>query len=123
MKLLTIHASLNAYPPNSKARSIFRYDALQGYNGPSWHYVIERDGTLTRGRSLDLPSVRDSIDIASNATSVLLMGGWSGDGPVNDFTKSQRNSLKQLCLGRDRTRIVCISPVPSTQEVIQWTHD
>ncbi len=61
-----------------------------------YHYVIRRDGTLEKGRPLDMPGAHVKGHNA-HSIGICLVGGMSMNGkPENNFTEAQFGTLRKL---------------------------
>lgn len=128
MKHLTIHAGLNAYPPDSTAKQVIDADLKAGYQNASWHYIIDRKGNVTQGRNPRQSCVRSELLLSRVTISVLLLGGWDDkEGPVSDFTEKQREAFSKLYFELANQHLTfwtvkVHSPVPTKQEINQWLY-
>jgi hypothetical protein len=79
-------------------RDIDLRDRRTGYNGIGYHWLIQRDGTVEKGRDELSASVHDDgISLAKSAVSICLIGGLDAAGePSNNFTDDQVDAFVLL---------------------------
>ena len=69
-----------------------------GWSDNGYHFVIKRDGTLETGRPIDKAGAH-AKGMNSKSIAVCLIGGRSDDdGPEDNFTEAQRETLAQLVI-------------------------
>jgi hypothetical protein len=80
--LLTVHASMTRPDDSTQSkRDIDLRDRRTGYNGIGYHWLIQRDGTVEKGRDESSASVHDDgISLAKSAVSICLIGGLDARG-------------------------------------------
>lgn len=80
-----------------KFRDLDRRDRQHGLAKIGYHFVIDREGKVSTGRTQLEASVHDSFNIAKDAMSICLVGGVDASKqPANNFTDEQFDSLVHL---------------------------
>jgi len=96
VEMLFVCASMTPPDTISTGEQLAHHHRLQGYSKIAVHYVIERDGTLYPGRTLDQPGVLAGADNGM-AWQVCLLGGVNDAlHPADTFTPEQYATLRQL---------------------------
>ncbi|WP_394242603.1 N-acetylmuramoyl-L-alanine amidase [Vibrio astriarenae] len=98
MNKITIHSSATPASMDIGAKHIRQWHMAKGWHDIGYHWVIQRDGTLEKGRSTTLPGAhvkghnRDNIGIC-------LIGGMNAQHqPENNFTPAQMHTLQTALL-------------------------
>lgn len=96
-KYIVVHCSASPGRMDIGVREIDRWHRERGFWSIGYHYVIRRDGSLERGRSLEKVGAHVKIH---NRTSVgvCLVGGLDDETnqPAPNYTPEQWTSLKAL---------------------------
>lgn len=92
---------------NIGSEEIHKFHLEQGLNGIGYHYVIRRDGSLQRGRPLDLKGQHSPVNNHDNfSVGVIFVGGINvpteTPNPENfvsalSLTRSQFNTFDHIC--------------------------
>jgi N-acetylmuramoyl-L-alanine amidase len=92
---------------NIGSEEIHKFHLGQGLNGIGYHYVIRRDGSLQRGRPLDLKGQHSPVNNHDNfSVGVIFVGGINvpteTPNPENfvsalSLTRSQFNTFDHIC--------------------------
>lgn len=95
-------------------------DRDAGYSQIGYHFVIERDGKVEKGRPLHLPSMHDPVGDSKRCVAVCLVGGADDNGePEDNFTPQQKLALRQFLLQHPALSPRVIAPcIP--QDVKTW---
>lgn len=101
-----------------------------GWDDVGYHYIIRRNGIVEKGRD-DNVSGAHARGMNANSLGVCLVGGKGEDGsPVVNFTASQWEALRELCLNlkfMHNANIIGHCDVPGTSKtcpnfnVIEWS--
>jgi N-acetylmuramoyl-L-alanine amidase len=95
---ITVHATMTKTGENLTIRDVDLRDRKFGFSKVGYHYVIERDGSVNRGRDPETEaSLHDDFGLAKRAISVCLIGGLNEKSePADNFTDDQKDSLRLL---------------------------
>jgi N-acetylmuramoyl-L-alanine amidase len=109
VKAITIHCSASKPGMKVDAKVIERWHRERGFFKIGYHYVINRDGTVELGRSLDETGAHVQGFNQGNI-GICLVGGLDEKGkPENNFTEQQFASLilviKELLIKYPRAEI------------------
>jgi N-acetylmuramoyl-L-alanine amidase len=94
---LVVHCSATRNSQNFTAEDVKQWHLAKGWNDIGYHYVIEHDGTVTKGR----PEEQTGAHVKGYNTQsigICLMGGISDDtlAPDNTYTDNQLAELYRL---------------------------
>jgi N-acetylmuramoyl-L-alanine amidase len=102
-----VHWTETATNKNIGAEEINKYHLEFGFEGIGYHYVIRRDGSLQRGRPLNLEGQHtDNTGHDQRSIGIVFVGGLnvpSGTPNIQDFvsvqslTRSQLNTFDHFC--------------------------
>lgn len=97
---IIIHCSATDEKQNVGAADIDKWHRSKGWACIGYHYVIRRNGTVEEGRDEKVVGAHVE-NHNSNSIGVCMVGGVDAnnhDKAVNNFTKEQFASLKQLLI-------------------------
>ena len=95
-KFLVVHCSATQPKASFTWKTIDQMHRQRGWLGIGYHFVICTDGTIQRGRPVDSIGAHVSGH-NSDSIGICLIGGVDSQSkPVDNFTKEQKESLKQL---------------------------
>ena len=84
-----IHCSASDNPEHDDVKVIAKWHKLRAMNGVGYHYYIQKDGTIQKGRDLErIPAAQAGHN---TATIAICLGG------LEKFTEAQFKSLVTLC--------------------------
>lgn len=102
---IIIHCSATKAGHNFKAADIDRMHRLRGFNQIGYHYIIDLDGTIEKGRPITMEgahcNTRGSSGLTYNKHSVgvCYIGGLDANGaPADTRTEAQKQSLRELIM-------------------------
>ncbi|WP_394241097.1 N-acetylmuramoyl-L-alanine amidase [Vibrio astriarenae] len=96
MKRITIHCSATPVTMAVDANVIRRWHLARGWSDIGYHWVVNRDGRIEAGRSMQRTGAHVRGHNHHNI-GVCLVGGVSQQfTPENNFTKAQWDALAQL---------------------------
>ena len=93
---IIIHCSATVEGKDFKAKDIDKWHKQKGWNGIGYHYVIDLDGTIERGRD---ENVSGAHTVGHNAHSIgiVYIGGLDKNGKAKDTrTPEQKEALWSL---------------------------
>lgn len=90
-----IHCSASG--PHTTRDDIKRWHKQKGFTDIGYHYVIEYDGSIKLGRSIDEPGAHCK-DHNSDTVGICLVGGYDGK-KLHHFSQSQLRSLDTIIEG------------------------
>lgn len=96
IKYLIIHCSATKEGLDYRAKDIDRWHRQQGYACIGYHFVVDLDGTIEKGR--DVTAVGAHC-LGHNAESlgICYIGGLDGNGkPKDTRTEAQKESMAEL---------------------------
>lgn len=97
-EFIAIHCSATGDKQDIGAKDIDRWHRAKGWKCIGYHYVIRRNGTVEEGRiETQIGAHVENWNAVS--LGICLVGGVDANDPkkaVNNFTKAQFESLKQL---------------------------
>lgn len=104
---VVVHWTETPTNKNIGSEEINKYHLEQGLDGIGYHYVIRRDGSLQKGRPLNLEGQHaDTNNHNSRSIAIVFVGGInvpSGTPNIDDFisvqslTRSQLNTFDHFC--------------------------
>jgi hypothetical protein len=104
---MVIHWTETHTNRNIGSEEIHKFHLRQGLNGIGYHYVIRRDGSLQRGRPLDLKGQHSPVNNHDNfSVGIIFVGGINvpteTPNPENfvsatSLTRSQFNTFDHIC--------------------------
>ena len=76
-------------------KEIDRWHKQKGWAGCGYHFVIRRDGTIEKGRAVNVPGAH-AEGYNTRSLGICLVGGLAPDGkePENNFTAIQMAMLR-----------------------------
>lgn len=93
---IVVHCSATQCKQAYDWKSIDQMHRLKGWLSIGYHYVIKADGTIQEGRPRDAIGAHASGH-NSDSVGICLIGGCDIHGKsVDNFTKAQKSSLKEL---------------------------
>lgn len=92
---IIVHCSATEAGRNFKARDIDGWHREKGYNRIGYHYVIDLDGTIERGRPISLAGAHCKGHNA-HSIGICYIGGLKGGKPADTRTFEQRAALNKL---------------------------
>ncbi len=93
---IIIHCSASSPSMNIGVKEINAWHLKKGWQGVGYHYVIRRDGTIEKGRNLDLIGAHCKGENA-NSIGICYVGGVNENGKAEDNrTQDQKESLRKL---------------------------
>lgn len=98
VKFLVVHCSATPPQNNVTAADIDRWHRDKGWVMIGYHHVIKRDGTVEKGRPMDLPGAHVE-GYNSQSIGICMVGGVDSSKlmkPENNFTPAQFASLERL---------------------------
>lgn len=96
VNLIVIHCSATREGQDFDIDDIDSWHRKRGWNGCGYHFVIKLDGTIQKGRDLDVMGAHVSGH-NQNSWGISYIGGCDKDGnPKDTRTPAQNHSLKQL---------------------------
>lgn len=96
---ILIHCSATAEGKNFTEKDIDRWHRARGFNGIGYNYVVLLDGSIRKGRSLDIAGAHCPQEgMNRRAVGVCYIGGYAADGktPKDTRTEAQKKSLVTL---------------------------
>ena len=96
-KYIIIHCSATAEGKDFKAKDIDRWHKQRGFKKIGYHYVIDLDGTVEKGRN-DNEVGAQAIGYNDKSLGVVYIGGLDKDGktPKDTRTEAQKQSMLKL---------------------------
>lgn len=93
---IVVHCSATQNLPKYDWRAIDQMHRQRGFLSIGYHYVILTDGTIQNGRDFDEVGAH-AVGFNSNSIGICLIGGVDKRGnSVDNFTKEQKASLRDL---------------------------
>lgn len=93
---IILHCTATKEGKDFKAKDIDRWHKERGYKKIGYHYVIDLDGTVERGRQ-DSEIGAHCVGQNRNSIGVVYVGGLDKDGnPKDTRTKAQKEALWSL---------------------------
>ena len=111
IKQIIVHCSATKEGQDFKAKDIKRWHLERGFTDIGYHYVVDLDGTIEEGRSLELIGAhtkgqnRDSIGIC-------YVGGLDASGEPKDTRTTQQKAALWLLIKKLRERFGNIPVYP-----------
>ena len=111
IKQIIVHCSATKEGQDFKAKDIKRWHLERGFSDIGYHYVVDLDGTIEEGRSLELIGAhtkgqnRDSIGIC-------YIGGIDVSGEPKDTRTTQQKAALWLLIKKLRERFGNIPVYP-----------
>ena len=111
IKQIIVHCSATKEGQDFKAKDIKRWHLERGFSDIGYHYVVDLDGTIEEGRSLELIGAhtngqnRDSIGIC-------YVGGLDASGEPKDTRTTQQKAALWLLIKKLRERFGNIPVYP-----------
>ena len=92
-----VHCSASDYPEHDNIETIRKWHLSRGFNEIGYHYFIQKNGRLSKGRDLEkTPAAQRGHNIG---TIAICLHGLKKE----NFTESQFDTLRQLSLQIDRS--------------------
>ena len=104
VKFLVVHCSATPASMDIGVAEIDRWHKQKGWAGCGYHFVIRRDGTIEKGRAIDVPGAH-AEGYNTRSLGICLVGGLAANGRAdeNNFTAIQmamlRSKLNELKAG------------------------
>jgi hypothetical protein len=96
VKYIAVHCAATKANQDIGATEIDRWHRAKGWIMIGYHFVIKRDGTVEKGRALDMPGAHVN-GYNSVSLGICLVGGLDAAGKSeNNFTKAQLAALTKL---------------------------
>jgi hypothetical protein len=96
VKYIAVHCAATKASQDIGATEIDRWHRAKGWIMIGYHFVIKRDGTVEKGRALDMPGAHVN-GFNSVSLGICLVGGLDAAGKSeNNFTKAQLAALTKL---------------------------
>ena len=93
INMIVIHCADTYAHMDIGKKEIDEWHRARGWNGIGYHYVIRRDGTIERGRSVEQPGAHVGGH-NSHSIGIVYAGGKGASGqPEDNRTYEQRNAL------------------------------
>ena len=94
---LIIHCSATPEGKDFTVQDIDRWHKQRGWTGCGYHFVIRLDGTVEKGRDIDLIGAH-CVGHNANSIGVCYIGGCEADGktPKDTRTPAQRSALRNI---------------------------
>lgn len=94
VKYIVVHCSATSPDMNIGRDEITHWHKQKGWVDIGYHFVIRRDGTIEKGRSLDTPGAHvEGFNLKS--LGICLIGGINDEGKAEDnFTAIQKTMLR-----------------------------
>lgn len=111
VKYLIVHCSATAEGKDFRAKDIDKWHKQQGWSGIGYHYVIDLDGTVEKGRDESKVGAH-CYGHNSESLGICYIGGLAKDGktPKDTRTEAQKAALikllKELKLKYPKAKIV-----------------
>ena len=94
--LIVIHCSAVRPWQVSGQQDIDRWHRQKGWNGCGYHYVVRRDGTIEKGRPLEMVGAH-CLHHNQHSIGVCYEGGLDANGIETDTrTEAQKKAMRQL---------------------------
>lgn len=95
---IIIHCSAVRPSQRSTAKDIDRWHRERGWDMIGYHYVVRRDGSIERGRPLEMAGAH-CRNHNSHSVGICYEGGLDADGrPADTRMEAQKESLRKLLL-------------------------
>lgn len=98
-KYIVVHTSASRPSATVNAKVIKAWHLAKGWKDIGYHFVINRDGTVEKGRNVD--EIGAHVEGWNAQTlGICLVGGLAEKdpwGPQNNYTNAQWKALKGLC--------------------------
>lgn len=96
INLIIIHCSATKEGQDFKAKDIDKWHKAQGWKGIGYHYVIDLDGTVEKGRD-DSEIGSHCVGKNKNSIGICYIGGLDKNGkPKDTRTDAQKEALWEL---------------------------
>lgn len=96
VKYIAVHCAATKASQDIGVTEIDRWHRAKGWIMVGYHFVIRRDGTVEKGRAVDMPGAHVN-GFNSVSLGICLVGGLDAEGaPENNFTKAQLAALATL---------------------------
>lgn len=93
---IILHCSATRAGQNFKAQDIDRWHRARGFQGIGYHFVIDLDGTVERGRALEKAGAH-CLNHNAHSIGICYIGGLDAAGkPADTRTEAQRAALRWL---------------------------
>jgi N-acetyl-anhydromuramyl-L-alanine amidase AmpD len=94
VKYIVIHCSATGPTTDIGVTEIERWHRERGFLRIGYHFVIRRDGTVERGRPLNMPGAH-AVGFNNNSVAVCWVGGVDAQSKVRDNrTREQIDTLR-----------------------------
>ncbi|MDR0833857.1 MAG: N-acetylmuramoyl-L-alanine amidase [Candidatus Symbiothrix sp.] len=94
---IIVHCTATPEGRNVTVAEVDKWHRARGFNGIGYHYLIGLDGTVLKGRDIELVGAH-CLNHNANSIGVCYVGGLALDGKTAKDTRTiaQRNALKSL---------------------------
>lgn len=94
---IILHCSATAEGKDFRAKDIDQWHKQRGFNKIGYHYVVDLDGTIEKGRA-DNEVGAHCLNHNSKALGICYIGGLASDGktPKDTRTEAQKEALNTL---------------------------
>lgn len=92
---IIVHCSATEAGKNFRARDIEAWHRARGFKRIGYHYIIDLDGTIERGRPISLAGAHCKGHNA-HSIGVCYIGGLKNGKPADTRTREQRAALNKL---------------------------
>lgn len=96
INMIIVHCTATKEGVDYKAKDIDRWHRQKGWNGIGYHFVVDLDGTIEKGRAIEKVGAH-CTGYNSYSVGVVYVGGLDKNGKAKDTrTEEQKESLKNL---------------------------
>lgn len=95
INLILIHCTATEEGKDFKAKDIDKWHKQKGWKGIGYHYVIDLDGTIEKGRP-DEEIGAHCTGKNKNSIGIVYVGGLKDGKPKDTRTKEQKEALWEL---------------------------
>lgn len=96
IKYIIVHCSATKEGEDYRAKDIDRWHRQKGYAGIGYHFVVDLDGTIERGRDIKAAGAH-CLGHNMESVGVCYIGGIGANGRAADTrTEAQKESLTEL---------------------------
>ena len=92
---IIVHCTATEEGRDFRKADIDRWHRANGWDGCGYHFVIDLDGKIERGRSIEKVGAHCSGH-NSNSIGVVYVGGLRKGAPADTRTEAQKQSMKLL---------------------------
>lgn len=96
IKEIIVHCTATKEGKDYTIQDIKRWHKEKGYSDIGYHYIVYRDGSVHKGRSVDISGAH-CVNHNANSVGVCYIGGLDSNGnPKDTRTDAQKTSLLKL---------------------------